>query len=618
MAIKAGMSIAEAILQLTRGFRKIMGRDPDGLEKIKIQQEAVERLKNLEKVVDMRGNVIDTSKGIMGGRQIQDNKEFGEALKKALMEKDNPYSDLVKTTQKGPKTLQQRRKEAEEALKNKNVKPIRESLEDFVDDAGGVNPDDPRGIDDFIPDPEDMAQGGRAGFSKGKIVKEGLEGLAQLLKKEKARTQRISGNLRLENMQRTKVGKPKEGVDYDYYRELLDDDENFIVMGDETKEFLEAMVKEQKAEMDYMFRLYKKGALNPTAGETTMGRLKMLEDKAQSGKDLSVDEIAEIKKLSEIFNKAQGGRAGFADGSPIDPMDPTNKLNEVLNAFRKLSRRSQNKIGFRKFFETYAEENFATGGRAGFANGSEGLMSLADKQKESLNPGAPSIVLNPEERKMEKVFETDKVEDAIKEIIKRSIGPLDMAEIPISKKGKLRFGFDSSGNRQLTGGLGLLGGELNIGMGSGRQGKGMGFEFRKRFEKGGMSRRKFMKIMGGIATLPILGKYIKPAMPLIKKGAEITGPALDKIIETVMSAGKLISQSGKRLKELTTKKKLKDVEVEEDIMDGPSYTIKTKDKTIYYRPGRQDEMGIDDDIIEVIEDKITKKAGGGIARMLGE
>ena len=131
-------------------------------------------------------------------------------------------------------------------------------------------------------------------------------------------------------------------------------------------------------------------------------------------------------------------------------------------------------------------------------------------------------------------------------------------------------------------------------------------------------RRKFMKIMGGIATLPLVGKYLKPAIPLIQKGAEITGPALDKIVQTVMSAGKLISQSGRRVKELTTKKKLKDVEVEEDIMDGPSYTIKTKDKTIYYRPGRQDEMGIDDDIIEVIEDTVTKKAGGGIAKMLGE
>ena len=131
-------------------------------------------------------------------------------------------------------------------------------------------------------------------------------------------------------------------------------------------------------------------------------------------------------------------------------------------------------------------------------------------------------------------------------------------------------------------------------------------------------RRKFMKIMGGLATLPILGKFVKPAMPLIKKGAELSAPALDKIIEVVMSAGKLVSQSGRRLKELTTKKKLKDIEVEEDMMDGPSYNIKTKDKTIYYRPGRQDEGGLEDDIIEVIEDTVTKKAGGGIARMLGE
>ena len=131
-------------------------------------------------------------------------------------------------------------------------------------------------------------------------------------------------------------------------------------------------------------------------------------------------------------------------------------------------------------------------------------------------------------------------------------------------------------------------------------------------------RRKFMKIMGGLATLPILGKFVKPAMPLIKKGAELSAPALDKIIEVVMSAGKLVSQSGRRLKELTTKKKLKDIEVEEDMMDGPSYTIKTKDKTIYYKPGKQDEMGIEDDIIEVIEDTVTKKASGGVARMLGE
>jgi len=73
---------------------------------------------------------------------------------------------------------------SEESLKNmieaenkKNIakmkerKMQRESLEDFVDDAGGVDPDDPRGIDDFIPDddPEPLAKGGiaRIGLKDG-------------------------------------------------------------------------------------------------------------------------------------------------------------------------------------------------------------------------------------------------------------------------------------------------------------------------------------------------------------------------------------------------------------------------------------------------------------------
>ena len=43
---------------------------PDGLEEIKIKQEALERIKQQDKVVDMQGNVIDTSKGIMGGKQV--------------------------------------------------------------------------------------------------------------------------------------------------------------------------------------------------------------------------------------------------------------------------------------------------------------------------------------------------------------------------------------------------------------------------------------------------------------------------------------------------------------------------------------------------------------------
>ena len=90
MAIKAKMSVAEAVLQLIRGFKKVTGREPSGLELIKIQQEAVERLKELEKVVDMQGNVIDTSKGIMGGRQIQESKEFGKKIKETYDKAKGP------------------------------------------------------------------------------------------------------------------------------------------------------------------------------------------------------------------------------------------------------------------------------------------------------------------------------------------------------------------------------------------------------------------------------------------------------------------------------------------------------------------------------------------------
>ena len=67
-------TLPQMIARLTRGFMKVTGRSPDGLEKIKIKQEAIERIKQQDKVVDMEGNVIDTSKGIMGGKNIKEFK----------------------------------------------------------------------------------------------------------------------------------------------------------------------------------------------------------------------------------------------------------------------------------------------------------------------------------------------------------------------------------------------------------------------------------------------------------------------------------------------------------------------------------------------------------------
>ena len=67
----AMFTLPQMISRLTKGFVKFTGRKPDGLEKIKIKQEALERIKQQDKVVDMEGKVIDTSKGIMGGKEMK-------------------------------------------------------------------------------------------------------------------------------------------------------------------------------------------------------------------------------------------------------------------------------------------------------------------------------------------------------------------------------------------------------------------------------------------------------------------------------------------------------------------------------------------------------------------
>jgi len=206
MAIKFGMTVAEMIAQLIRGFRSVTGRDPDGLERIKIQQEAVQRFKEMNKVVDMEGKAIDTSKGIMGGKQIQDSPEFGKKIKETydkakgpgkgqemvdalgspgarrsyeIMEAqlgvrlygDETFDEIleIQKTGKHPRgeppgaSLDDEIKQAyDKAVKEDKFKNVRlkdgrkiESEEDFREYIDELNED------------SNFAQGGRAGFEKG-------------------------------------------------------------------------------------------------------------------------------------------------------------------------------------------------------------------------------------------------------------------------------------------------------------------------------------------------------------------------------------------------------------------------------------------------------------------
>ena len=123
--IRFGMALMEMIEQLTKGFVKATGRQPDNLEKLKIQQEAVQRFKDMNKVVDMQGRTLDPTKPIIGGTQ-----EYASGIMKAMKTK--------------PKEVIKKEKFINENKINEELKKLEKKQ-----------------------DPEDMAQGGRAGFKDG-------------------------------------------------------------------------------------------------------------------------------------------------------------------------------------------------------------------------------------------------------------------------------------------------------------------------------------------------------------------------------------------------------------------------------------------------------------------
>ena len=193
--------------------------------------------------------------------------------------------------------------------------------------------------------------------------------------------------------------------------------------------------------------------------------------------------------------------------------------------------------------------------------------------------------------------------------------------------------------------------------------------------KDGMSRRKFMQIMGGLAALPIVGKFFK--------AGKVAAPAVEAVKETVTQAPpyffdlvnkiKLFGKQSKvgpreRVNEFTyTGKDGSDYVMTEDIVTGDIKITKDKlgganygdmsydtieDRTeMVFRKGQMDEStkgkkppdeyeeykvefdqdgtaadatDIDEiskmEIIKEVSDEAPsiKKAGGGIARMLGE
>ena len=85
--------------RLVRGYRSMMGKDPEGLDLLKVKMEAREKALNTTKVVNQKGLTLDPDKPIVGGTQegIPTIKtKFDEELDEFNLSKDDPMGDLEK------------------------------------------------------------------------------------------------------------------------------------------------------------------------------------------------------------------------------------------------------------------------------------------------------------------------------------------------------------------------------------------------------------------------------------------------------------------------------------------------------------------------------------------
>ncbi len=184
------------------------------------------------------------------------------------------------------------------------------------------------------------------------------------------------------------------------------------------------------------------------------------------------DSITTIEAINR-FNKANP-RVDTTNLKPLSVKQSNVKQSNVdqsdegviQGAFDTATREAQSE-GFpapkyEAFKKRYLRKNMkADGGRIGYKEG-----------------------LGPSDQPMGPVYTTNKIEDAAKEVVKRLI-KLDGVDIPLTDKISMSLGPDLN-QTEIRGVIDILGGELNIGGGFKGDDKGIGFNFRKEFQDGGM------------------------------------------------------------------------------------------------------------------------------------
>ena len=653
--------IVEFNVQMTAERLARNGIDPNVLKNVNQVENAINTIENRPpvqqgirstksaKVMDMEGNEIKDPKDIIGGKAVKN--ESG-----SLMSVEETLKNMIMAENKKNIAAMKNRKMIKDAVENAspgfvkgdrkyNAQLVADDLADKKFGKDFSDLDQKQQVDlynealDGLDNSDKFAQGGRAGFSKGS----GLKTLFNFLNENNPMQAYKKYLKSVEN--RMKAGKELEVAG-----EVVPVAAGGALITNQMKKGVKKMNEEQKKRIEQeaqeelrkdMEKKAEGGRAGFKAGSgkgilefiskqlKPRGKVKFDEDRFRTGPiDLDFLENIDKKDLAKfIRTRDTGGIGGYGMYDKFADMPAGLRAAELIKTIKTtdgginykaaelfLGKRLKGNESVDELIQMLnRQEMRAEGGRIGYAD------------------GTPSFEEYMQERRgMEKKQNFERLYKEYLEDLRRK----DVMKQKQEAKDGGRIGF-----------------------------------------KDGMTRRSFLKLLGGLASLPIIGKFLKPAKVASKAAdtaavvSKSTPPAyFFELAETIKKFGKSDKVTYQDRVEIHryTGKNGDDYELIEDLSTGDMKI--TKDKTgigtygdksydtindrsvMEYRKGRGDETtkgtppdeydeykvefdmdgteGDADNMSEFIRKEIIeetkdnapsiKKASGGIARMLGE
>ena len=351
--------------QLVKGYRSIMGKDPEGLDLIKIKQEARQKLIDQDKVIEVQfGKPFSEEISIMD--QINKSKNKIEGASNRIKEIQKEQADMYK-----PKSdaeikakFDKQNKEAVERLKNKRMLD-EDEIAQLDEDIGGLEyTNDFDGTlgsaNKLRKERADYIRDMELEYKKGNLDPKPGEANRERFLQKKYDEMEASGDNRL--MTRDEV---EELSSFDLQKDMDKSVEKFKKKDAKQKKTLKDFDPEDRDPNATGGRagFYTGGItdVEPSlddighGADAMMSRTRLMSPGSQTTTSTGLNYL-----LAEDNDNM---RIPFGEGNTVQ--DKIKTMHKDFDDYRK----GGGKISYKKFAAAYIPENFADGGRTGFSKG---------------------------------------------------------------------------------------------------------------------------------------------------------------------------------------------------------------------------------------------------------